>query len=117
MELAIRELLHRAEPRISPWLARDLEELNSEVDEIQRARGSALIHFGRSHEYSGELEKLAECYDRLGSADEYAPVIAVLLAEAALADQAFQIMLDRNESLQSASAPDYSSIGLRCVQL
>ncbi len=113
MKLAIRELLHRAEPRISAWVARDLEELSSEVDEVQRARGSALIHFGRSHEYSGELEKLAECYDRLGSTDEYSPAIAVLLAEAALADQVFQIMLDRNESLHSSSAPDYSSIGLR----
>ena len=113
MKLAIQELLGRAEPQISLWVAHDLEEVNREVDEVRRARGNALIHFSRSHEYSGELEKLAECFDSLGSADEYAPVIATLLAEAALADQAFQIVLDRKESLLLASGPDYSQIGLR----
>ena len=104
MKLAIRDLCERAEPQLTPDVAHGLVELHKEVHEVRKARGSALVHFGRCHEYSGELEKLAECFDSLGSDDEYAPFIAALLAEAALADRSFQIVLDRNERLLSAGA-------------
>ena len=70
-------------------MARGVEELNKEVDAVRQARGRAMVHFGRCHEYAGELEKLAECFESLGPDDDFAPVIAALSAEAALADRAF----------------------------
>ena len=75
-------------------MARGVEELNKEVDAVRQARGRAMVHFGRCHEYAGELEKLAECFESLGPDDDFAPVIAALSAEAALADRAFQFILD-----------------------
>ena len=57
MKLAIREVFERAEPHLSSEVARDLEGLREEVDQVRKARGDALILFGRCHEYSGELEK------------------------------------------------------------
>lgn len=113
MKLAIRELFERPEPRLSPSVRRALEELYDEVDEVRRARGGALIHFGMCHEYAGALQRLAECFDNLDSSDEYAPFIAVLLAEAALATNDFQTVLDRRESLQKAGARGDTSIELR----
>ena len=113
MKLAIREVFERAEPQISAGVAHDLEGLRKEVDEVRRARGDALILFGRCHEYSGELEKLADCFDNLESVDEYAPFIATLLAETALADRALQIVLDRQESLRGVDVGGNTSIALR----
>ena len=103
MQLAIRDLWERAEPKLSSEVAAGVEELHKEVDAVRQARGHALIHFGRCHEYSGELEKLAECFESLGPGDDFAPAIAALFAEAALADRAFQFILDRRESLQRAA--------------
>ena len=89
-----------------------IEELHKEVDAIRQARGRALVHFGGCHEYSGELEKLAECFEKLGPDDDFAPVIAVLYAEAALADRAYQFVLDRRESLQRAATSGTTEIEL-----
>ena len=113
MQLAIRELWVRAEPKLSSEVAAGVKELHKEVDAIRQARGSALIHFGNCHEYSGELEKLAECFDNLGPDDDLAPTIATLFAEAALADRAFQFVLDRKESLHRAAMRGNTEIELR----
>ena len=113
MQLAIRDLCERAEPILTPDVASGVKALHEQVDEVRQVRGRALIHFGRCHEYSGELEKLAECFDSLGAVDEFAPVIAALLAEAALADGALQTVLDRRESLRKAAADGNAQIGLR----
>ena len=110
---AIRDLWDRAEPKVSSEVARAVEELTTEVDVVRQARGRAMIHFGRCHEYAGELEKLAECFESLGPDDDFAPVIAALSAEAALADRAFQFILDRRESLQKAAAGGNTEIELR----
>ena len=113
IKLAVREVYELARPQLSPGVAHSLGELHSGVDEVRQARADALIHFGRCHEYSGELKRLAECFDILGPADEYAPVIATLLVEAAVADRAFQIVLDRKEILLTANTDGSGSIGLR----
>ena len=113
MQLAIRDLWDRAEPKVNSEVARGVEELNKEVDAVRQARGRAMVHFGRCHEYAGELEKLAECFESLGPDDDFAPVIAALSAEAALANRAFQFILDRRESLQRAAAGGNTEIELR----
>ena len=113
MKLAIRDLWERAEPKLTPSVMNGFKELHSKVNKIRQVRGSALVHFGKCHENSGELEKLAECFDGLGVDDEFSPVIATLFAEAALADRAFQVVLDRNESLQSAAADGDSKTKVR----
>ena len=113
MQLAIRDLWERAEPKLGSEVAAGVEELHKEVDAIRQARGRALVHFGRCHEYSGELEKLAECFENLGPDDDFAPFIAVLSAEAALADRAYQFVLDRRESLQRAATGGNTEIELR----
>ena len=113
MQLAIRDLWERAEPNVGSEVVAGVEELHKEVDAIRQARGRALVHFGGCHEYSGELEKLAECLDNLGPDDVFAPVIAVLYAEAALADRAYQLVLDRRESLQRAATSGTTEIELR----
>jgi len=113
MKLAIRSLFKRVEPQLSPEVRRGLEELYDEVDEVRQARGGALIYFGMCHENAWVLQKLAECFDSLEASDEYAPVIAVLLAEAALATNDLQTVLDRRESLQDAGARGDPPIELR----
>ena len=113
MQLAIRDLWERAEPKLSSEVAAGVEELHKEVDAVRQAHGRALIHFGRCHEYSGELEKLAECFESLGPDDDFAPAIAALYAEAALADRAFQFVLDRRESLEGAATDGNREIELR----
>ena len=113
MQLAIRDLWERAEPKLISEVANGVEGLHKEVDAVRQVRGRALVHFGRCHEYSGELEKLAECFDSLGPVDEFAPVIAALFAEAALADRAFQFVLDRNENLRRAAIGGNTEVELR----
>ena len=113
MKLGIRGLFERSEPQLSPGVRRALEDLYHEVDEVRRARGGALIYFGMCHESTWVLQKLAECFDSLKASDEYAPFIAVLLAEAALATYDFQTVMDRRESLQKAGARGDTSIELR----
>ena len=113
MQLAIRDLWERAEPKVISEVENDIEGLHNEVDAVRQVRGRALVHFGRCHEYSGELEKLAQCFDSLGPVDEFAPVIAALFAEAALADRAFQFVLDRSENLRRAATGGNKEIELR----
>ena len=113
MRLAIRDLFERAEPHLSPEVRHGLTELDGEVDEARQARGRAVVTFGDCHEYSGALQQLAECFDRLGPADEYAPAVAVLLTEAALASHAFQVILDRSDSLRKAGEGGDASLALR----
>ena len=113
MKVAIRELFDRAQPKLSAEVARDLEGLSKEVDEGRKARGYALILFGRCHEYSGELEKLADSFDNLDSNDEYAPFIAALFAEVALADGAFEVVLARHESLRRLDTGGNTEIAIR----
>ena len=113
MKLAIRELFDRAQPQVSAEVAHDLERLSKEVDEGRKARGFAVMLFGRCHEYSGELEKLADAFDKLESDDEYAPFVAALLAEAALADRAFEVVLERHESLRRLDAGGNAQMAIR----
>ena len=113
MKIAIRGLFERPEPRLSPGVRRALEELYDEVDEVRRARAGALIYFGLCHENARVIQKLAECFDSLEASDEYAPFIAVLLAEAALATNDFQTVLDCRESLQKAGSRGDTSIKRR----
>ena len=72
MQLAIRDLWERAEPKLGSEVVAGVEELHKEVDAVRQARGRALVHFGRCHEYAGELEKLAECFESLGPGDDFA---------------------------------------------
>ena len=113
MELAINDLFERAEPQVSPDVQHDLRELQTIVDELRINRADALLHFGQCHEYSGELEKLAECFDKLNSSDEYRLLIAALLSESAIANQEFQIILDRLETMLGLEACGKTQIGLR----
>ena len=112
-QLALRDILERAEPQLSPGVANGLEGLHEQVDEVRQLRGSALVQFGKCHEYSEELEKLAERLDRLGNVDELAPVIAMLFSEAAIADGALDIVLGRSESLEKAVAGGDTETSLR----
>ena len=113
IELAVREVYELARPQLSPAVAHELAELHSEVDLVRQARAGALIHFGRCHEYSGELERLAEWFDILGPDDEYSPVIATLLVEAAVADRGFRIVLDRKDVLLKVKTDGTASSGPR----
>ena len=113
IKLAMREIYELAKPQLSRALAHELTELHSEVDLVRQARAGALIHFGRCHEYAGELERLAEWFDVLGPTDEYSPVIATLLVEAAVADRRFQVVLDRSDVLLKVKTDDTASSGPR----
>ena len=113
IKLAVREIYELARPQLSPAVAHELAELHSEVDLVRQARAGALIHFGRCHEYSGELERLAEWFDILGPDDEYSPVIATLLVEAAVADRGFQIVLERKDVLLKVKTDGTASSGPR----
>ena len=113
MALAIRDLFERAEPQLSFGVARGLEELQDEVDQARRTRGATLILFGRWHENPAELERMAWCFDSLEPEDPYAPFIAALLTEAALAERAFQLVLNREVSLRKAVDHGDEQIALR----
>ena len=102
MTLAIRDLIERAEPNVSPEVASAFRELHDDVDETQQAREAALHSFRQWHEHPQALEALAQSFDALGPDDEYAPVVAMLMAEAAVADREFRIVLDRVQSLRRA---------------
>ena len=113
MELAIRDLFAKAEPHPAQGVDHELRELDSLVDEVRRARGAAVTAFARWHEVPDALPALAQYFDELGSDDTYAPYVAVLLVEAALADRNFQVVLDREDSLRRAVAHDGSDAALR----
>ena len=50
----------------------------------------------------GSLRNSRSVFESLEPGDDFAPVIAALSAEAALADRDFKFILDRREKLQSA---------------
>ena len=101
MKLAIRNLIERAEP--SPGVTPALGNLHDDVDETRQARAAAVHSFGQWHERPQALKDLAQWFDILGPDDKYAPVIAVLMAEAAVADCKFEIVLERVGNLRRAS--------------
>ena len=103
MELAIRNFVEQAEPHLFPGVASELRDLRDEVDEVRQARADAVCFFQQWYEHPDVLEELAQCFDALGTDDEYAPVIAMLLAEAAVTDREFGVVLDRVGCLQRAS--------------
>ena len=113
MKLAIHDLLERAEPQLSADVIHSLRQLDITVDESRRNRADALIHFGQCHEYSGELEELAKCFDTLQSIDEYRSQIATLLSEAAIANREFNIVLNRHETMLGLEVCGMTQIGLR----
>ena len=102
MKLAVRDLVERAEPKPSSEVASAFDELHDDVDEARQAHEAAFRSFVQWHERPQALEDLARWFDALGPDDEYTPVIAMLVAEAAVADRRFRIVLDRVESLRRA---------------
>ncbi|MXY45372.1 MAG: HEAT repeat domain-containing protein [Dehalococcoidia bacterium] len=113
MALAIRDLFERAEPRVSPPTSTGLDKLHRHVDEVRQAHGAAVILFGRCHESPEALESLAECFDALDPETPYAPHVAVLLVEAALANRALDMVLGRSDRLRTAGDRGGQSTALR----
>ena len=113
MELATRNLFERAEPQLPSGVTRGLQEIHDTIDEVRRARGAAVILFEQWHERPDALEGLAASFDDLGPDDHYAPFIAALLGEAALADRAFQLVLDREAKLRVAGDHADETVALR----
>lgn len=102
MTLAIRGLIERGEPNVSPEVASAFSELHDDVDETRQAREAALHSFRQWYEHPQALENLAQSFDTLGPDDKYAPVVAMLVAETAVADREFRIVLDRVQNLRCA---------------
>ena len=114
MELAVRDLVERAKPKPSSEVVFAFDELYDDVDETRQARESALRSFVQWHEHPQVLEDLARWFDALGSDDnEYTPVIAMFVAETAVADREFRIVLDRVESLRHAGENGNCQTALR----
>ena len=113
MELAVRDLFERAKPKLSSGVARGLDQLRDSVDEVRQARGAAMILFGHWHEDPNAREGIAESFDRLDADDEYAPFIAALLSEIAVADREFALALDRGEALRAAADHGDRRVALR----
>ena len=103
MELAVCNLVEQAEPQLFPGVASTLGDLHDAVDETRQARAAAVRFFAQWHEHPQSLMDLAQWFDTLGPDDEYAPVIAMFIVEAAVADRKFEVVLDRVERLQHAS--------------
>ncbi len=103
MELAIRNLVEQAEPQLFPGVASALRDLHDDVDETRQARAEAVRFFDDWCERPHVLKYIAQCFDALGPEDEYAPAIAMLFAEAAVADRESGVVLDRVDCLQRAS--------------
>ncbi len=113
MDLAIRDLFDRAQPQVSPGVSQGLHEVHNSIDETRQARSAAMIYFGRWHEDRTQLQRIAECFDVLKADDRYAPFIAVLLVEAALADRNFQVVLDREDRLREIGESGDTKVALR----
>ncbi|MXZ23512.1 MAG: hypothetical protein F4Y80_01380 [Caldilineaceae bacterium SB0665_bin_21] len=113
MELAVRNLVEQAEPQLFPGVASALRDLHDAVDETRQTRAAAVCFFEQWHEQPQSLKNLAQCFDNLGPDDEYAPVIAMLVAEAAVADCKFGVVHDRVECLQRASERGDKQTALR----
>ncbi len=113
MALAIRDLFNRAQPQISSGVTHGLRELHDQVDVARQARAAAVICFGRWHEDRTQIESVAESFDTLEAGDAFAPYIATLLAEAALADRDRQLVLDREARLREAGNSGNRQVALR----
>ena len=113
MDLAIRDLFEKAEPRPTQGVAHELRQLDDVVDRVRRARGGAVTAFARWHEAPDSLQELAEHFDELGPVDAYSPYVAVLLAEAAVADREFRVVLDREVALRRAAEQGQRGSALR----
>lgn len=113
MRLAVRDLFGRAEPELSPEVARGLGQLREQVDPVRKARGEALFHFRWTHEDPEELSDLANSFDALPADDDYAPHIAVLLAEVAVATRNHRIVHDRRLRLQHTADHADGDLALR----
>ena len=113
MRLAIRDLFERAQPQVSPGVSQGLHDVHNLVEKTRQARGAAILYFGRWHEDHTQLERIAECFDWLEAGDRYAPFIAVLLAETALADRNHQVVLDRQDKLREAGESADTPVTLR----
>ncbi|MYC63962.1 MAG: HEAT repeat domain-containing protein [Caldilineaceae bacterium SB0661_bin_34] len=113
MKLAIRDLIERAEPKPSSEVSLEFDELHDDVDETRQVHEAALRSFVQWHERPQALEDLARWFDALEPDDEYTPVIAMLVAEAAVADRKFRIVLDRVESLRRAGENGNRKTALR----
>lgn len=113
MELALRNLFSKAEPRLPPGIAASLRRLEKKVDEVRQVRGAAVGAFTRWHEHPEALDELASHFDRLGPDDQYAPFVAVLLAEAGVADRTFEVVQDRKPHLQRVSEGSDGALALR----
>ena len=107
------QLVERAEPQLTSGVAHALGRRHNDLDEVQQARGDALILYGRCHEDSRAIQQLAERFDSLGSDDEYSGYIATLFAEVAVADGSFHTVLDRKERLEEAAEGGDTSTRLR----
>ncbi len=103
IELAVRNLVEQAEPQLFPGVASALGDLHDAVDETRQARAAAIRSFEQWYEHPQSLKDLAQWFDTLGPNDEYAPIIAMFVTEAAVADREFGVVLDRVECLQHAS--------------
>ena len=113
MRLAIRDLFDRACPQLSSGVTQGIRELHKLVDETRQARGAAVIQFGWWHEERERLAEIAACFDGLDADDQYAPYIAALLAEGALADRNPQLVLDRASKLREAGENGDGQVALR----
>ena len=113
IEIGYKELFLRAEPQPSPGVVRTLEGLHSKVGKLRQARANAIVLFGQWHEHPEVIEDLANCFDALDPSDKYAPHVAALLTEVAVADHAHQLVLDRSRFLQAAGDGGSASIPLR----
>jgi hypothetical protein len=113
MRLAVRDLFDRAAPRLSPEVARGLSKLRDQVGPAKRARGEAVFHFRWTHEDPKEISDLADCFDALPPDDEYAPRIAVLLAEVAIASRRPEIVHDRQQRIQEVLDSSDDELALR----
>ena len=103
MDLAIRNLVEQAEPQLFPGVSSALRDLHDEVNKIRQTRAEAVRFFNDWYERPRVLKYIAQSFDTLGPEDEYAPIIAMLFAEAAVADREFEVVLDRADCLQHAS--------------
>ena len=113
MELAVRDLFDRAKPELSPDVALGLGKLRDLVGPARRARGEALFHFRWTHEDPEALSDLAECFDALQPDDEYAPHIAVLMAEVAIASRRPHFVKERELQIRQAAHGAEAELALR----
>ena len=113
MQLAVQDLFDRGKPELSPEVSRGLAKLRDQVDPVRRSRGEALFHFRWTHEDPEAISDLADCFGALPFDDQYAPHIAVLLAEVAVATRDHRIVNDRRPRIQQTTELADGDLALR----